>query len=294
MKTFFAAPAIMLLVISFVIDSHAADADSTDKENLETQLNVEQQHQQPARYLKINLGNKTSKRSVKKKPLYQRLLEVTSIKSHMARVDFLYAQGNSAHCDEINFLGTSIALNMLSRAEISDHKCFQILQWLARRGVSFKTNDKDLFLFLALEYGKPTSFKYLLEIGADPNSTLQNRSGEFSILWYACSRNDLGAVEQLLIKGADPKIDFGCSYTNPLFTAYRVDNIAMLSMLLDYGVDVNTKDQNGRTLLHYTIRAVRYDYVAILYQNKIDRSSKDNYQQTALEFALASEQDLMK
>ena len=62
-------------------------------------------------------------------------------------------------------------------------------------------------------------------------------------------------------------------------------NLNAFRHLLDQGVDVNTKDPTGETLLIHAARMNRPDFVKLLIERGADVNTKDNTGKTALDYA---------
>ncbi|RYG58646.1 ankyrin repeat domain-containing protein, partial [archaeon] len=90
-----------------------------------------------------------------------------------------------------------------------------------------------------------------------------------SPLHIACERAHLHIVEQLLRLRADPLIQgkFRCNGT-PLHTAARIGNKILVSFLLDWGVDVNTRDRNNNSILHLSCQLRHYELARYLIEER--------------------------
>uniref|UniRef100_H2TMK9 Acyl-CoA-binding domain-containing protein 6 n=1 Tax=Takifugu rubripes TaxID=31033 RepID=H2TMK9_TAKRU len=75
-----------------------------------------------------------------------------------------------------------------------------------------------------------------------------------------------------------------------IFDYCRENNIEHISQAISsQKVDVNTKDEEGRALLHWACDRGHKELVSVLLQNKADINSQDNEGQTALHYASACE-----
>ncbi|XP_029474410.1 acyl-CoA-binding domain-containing protein 6 [Rhinatrema bivittatum] len=104
-------------------------------------------------------------------------------------------------------------------------------------------------------------------------------------------------------KGEEQKTGFGgpvvsCLYQEEtireedknIFDYCRENNIDYVTQaILSKAVDVNTKDEEGRTLLHWACDRGHKDLVLVLLQHKADVNSQDSEGQTALHYASACE-----
>jgi len=67
-----------------------------------------------------------------------------------------------------------------------------------------------------------------------------------------------------------------------LFEATRQGDIERVTLLLDQGVDVNTKDEEGRTSLHIASWRGHFDIASLLLKNGADINARDNFGDTSL------------
>lgn len=75
-----------------------------------------------------------------------------------------------------------------------------------------------------------------------------------------------------------------------IFDYCRENNIDHISeAIVSQKVEVNTKDEEGRALLHWACDRGHKDLVSVLLQHKADINSQDNEGQTALHYASACE-----
>ena len=84
--------------------------------------------------------------------------------------------------------------------------------------------------------------EHLLELGCNPDYAL----------WAACFNDDVDAIRLLVRNGAtvdDPAVD-----ETPFIAAVKVSHFGPAEVLLDLGADVDTRDGNGMTALHYMLR----------------------------------------
>jgi ankyrin repeat protein len=79
--------------------------------------------------------------------------------------------------------------------------------------------------------------------------------GMANALWTACRECNVESVRQLLDAGANPNVTFGPNQTTALMeTVLSYDNKCpseILTMLVEAGADLNQRDLNGETALHY-------------------------------------------
>lgn len=104
-------------------------------------------------------------------------------------------------------------------------------------------------------------------------------------------------------RGAEKRTSFGGAAVSSLYQEERIreedknifdycreNNIDLINKALSsQKVDVNTKDEEGRALLHWACDRGHKELVSILLQHKADINSQDNEGQTALHYASACE-----
>jgi ankyrin repeat protein len=92
--------------------------------------------------------------------------------------------------------------------------------------------------------------KYLLNQGADPNYKGRRATPMFAAI---CKRRNPQIIKLLLEHSAHPVLS--CEAGTPLQCAVTYGNIEAIKALLsgENKADINTKDSNGKTALHYAI-----------------------------------------
>ena len=101
-----------------------------------------------------------------------------------------------------------------------------------------------------------------------------------TILHHACLSNDLQFVENLLNLGADPNVQDTKGAT-PLMSALQCHgsytNMRLLSLLLSLDWKTDTKDNSGRTALHYSAKCDDIQIPLMLISAGCDVTTVDNY-----------------
>ncbi|KAI4281435.1 MAG: hypothetical protein L6R38_003703 [Xanthoria sp. 2 TBL-2021] len=150
-----------------------------------------------------------------------------------------------------------IQLGLSTKAEINalDYQGRTALSWAAIRGDT-------------------TSLNLLLEYGADPNIVALNGDAP---LHYATRAPDPGCVKTLVDGGADINA-VNAWNVNPLTytTAFR-DDIRYLEPLLAKSIDIDHKDQHGRSALMRAVLNNRPNLVKCLLDNGAKLSEADTW-----------------
>ena len=99
-------------------------------------------------------------------------------------------------------------------------------------------------LYRAAENGKLEAGQYLLDRGADINA--RSAGGEQTSLFRAVFRGHVEFARMLLKRGAGVDIP-DCFRRTPLHWAIANGNILAMQLSLEYGADVNVRDEDGKT-----------------------------------------------
>jgi len=137
-------------------------------------------------------------------------------------------------------------------------------------------------LYWLFAYGEPSpeqkaGFKYLLEKGA--NAMQANSSTHDTLLHFAARAEDSDYLRMILEYGEDLDLDYerdGDSWSTPLMSAILTDRYENMELLIEYGADLEKRNQTGRTaLLMSTADAWKETY--ILLQAGADYSARGLY-----------------
>ncbi|KFU87358.1 2-5A-dependent ribonuclease, partial [Chaetura pelagica] len=180
-----------------------------------------------------------------------------------------------------------------------------ILKLLLRCGIDIDDHDNNGFTAFmeAAWYGKEEALKFLHSKGAAVNLRREvseekaklHKGGETALM-DACKKGHLSVVKILVQEmGADVNLCDN-SDRNALIHALKEDHerdkepaasISIGSFLLDQGVDVNSKDEGGKTALILAVELRSLDLVkALLEKGEIDIDDADKEGNTALMVAV--------
>jgi uncharacterized protein len=128
-----------------------------------------------------------------------------------------------------------------------------VVEKLIEKGANINAKmgvNGDTALMTALRYNNIYAFQKLLQMGADP--TIRNNGGETILLvtrWETVFTPEL--IDTFLARGVDINAQTHSGWT-ALMQAIDYGNLALASLLIDKGADVNKKDSQGRTALMVT------------------------------------------
>ena len=184
---------------------------------------------------------------------------------------------------------------------------------LAIRNERFETIDllrthggKTVTIFVVVTNGDLAGVQAHLDAGVEVNA---KDNGGWTALHYAAWHGRKEIVELLISKGADVNAKDNSGYTpldrstkrkhteiadllrthggktGAIFVVVKNDDLTGVQALLDAGVDVNAKDENGWTALHYAIRHGQKEIAELLIDNDADVNAKNEFEETPLDFA---------
>ncbi len=160
-------------------------------------------------------------------------------------------------------------------AAITDHQFFvplisaaqwldpALVEWLLERGAS-RMPDNTFF-------GSPLHALFNIPHSLEDQTERLNRIIAFYQTTLPHSQEAI-IIEQL-------------SGNNPLFSAARIDNELLARRCLEYGLNPNAKDKQGRTVLMVAIESFAYRVIRVLQEYGVDTSITDKDARTATEYA---------
>ena len=144
---------------------------------------------------------------------------------------------------------------------------------------SFELDNKNGYaLGYAAYHGRDDIIKYLIESGADINSL-----GSFNqtALCQAALANNLATVNILLKLGANPN----SNYCKPLAHAVSNSNIQMVKLLIDRGADPTLFDGLGQTPFHMAVEQAKYNIIELFLQYGVNVNTKNKDGLSVLQLA---------
>lgn len=167
-------------------------------------------------------------------------------------------------------------------ADLGHPQCLKIMLELDNVNVNAKTKEKEMTpMHLAAEGGYMECVELLLEKGADPN--LRNHRGQ-TPLHLAAKSQAHDCVEMLLRKGnADPNVgDYEKRTPLHACVCKSATTYEIIEILVNFGSDVNSRDQYGYTPLHIAALNELSQCVENLIYHGADVTAKSKYGMTAL------------
>ena len=143
-------------------------------------------------------------------------------------------------------------------------------------------------LMVAATYlGSSPSVKLLLEHGAEARPVKGVIFGA-SPLFLAALAGDRDNIALLLAKGADPNSENGLDRNvpyHPLFAAVGFGDAAVIQALVKGGADIDERDSDGMTALHWAVVAHHPEAVKALLAAGADANAVDHFGYTPLLYA---------
>jgi ankyrin repeat protein len=104
--------------------------------------------------------------------------------------------------------------------------------------------------------------------------------------------NNLEVVKQHIEAGTDLNKKDAMSGSTPLITAASFGKIKIAQELIDAGVDLTVKNNDGATALHTAAFFGRVEIVQMLIDAKVDKSVRNNFGATARETVMGPFADM--
>lgn len=104
--------------------------------------------------------------------------------------------------------------------------------------------------------------------------------------------DNIEAVKQHIEAGTDLNKKDAMSGSTPLITAASFGKIKIAQELIDAGVDLSAKNNDGATALHTAAFFGRVEIVQLLIDAKVDKSTQNNFGATARESVMGPFEDM--
>ena len=146
-------------------------------------------------------------------------------------------------------------------------------------------------LLKAVERGNISLIRSLIQNGADVNKTLNNKD----LIFYAIQHQNVDTTRLLIEAGAD----LNKKYKNQSVLIFAIDfevidedNLNMISLLIEAGVNVNEQDHDGTSPLMFAISKDHIDIVRLLIHAGADPNAIDNEGQDIFSYYESDDQEL--
>ncbi|XP_057340962.1 protein fem-1 homolog A [Microplitis mediator] len=158
---------------------------------------------------------------------------------------------------------------------------------IEQRGMYEVPDDRSVHfvtpLWCAAVAGKLPVLKCLVSHGADVNAVSDTGS---TPVRSACFMTHLDIVEYLVENGADILL---ANYNGGTCLINSVQSVELCTFLLRNGIDVNARDIQNKTALHYAIQEHRFETTKLLLAYNADPHLRSRYNDDALQTACLKE-----
>ena len=167
----------------------------------------------------------------------------------------------------------------------------EIAEMLIAYGAKVKGKAGALSLGSAVKSGDPATVLLLLQNGADPNACDEY---ETLPLQYAAQNGSWEIFQTLIERDADirGRDRYGKTVLMSAASSDKADSVRISRYLIQHGLDVNAKDNDGRTALIYSVYFYRDNppntmmaQLDLLLQSGANRHIQDKDGRTALSYA---------
>ena len=181
-------------------------------------------------------------------------------------------------------VGVDSGATLLALAE--ENGLYEVAVRILVRDDSFQVDDPSALLSAAVAADAFSTVSRLLEDGGDVNVKVDDWWDDEASLLHVAARHDSVSVARLLLdRGIDPDSRDGDGAT-PLHRAAWAGNHEIGAMLLDRGASVNARTEDELTPLHDAVHGMEPETAALLLERGADVNARDSAGWTPLHFAL--------
>ena len=140
-------------------------------------------------------------------------------------------------------------------------------------------------LLCAFSTSNKAGYTRLLELGASPN--IQTNDGLGIMYFASAAADDSEWIELALRFGGDPNFVYARSRSHPkstpIFSAINRHHVRAVELLIEAGVDLTHKNDDGQTAMGFALINHRYDIVYLLLRAGADHRDGLVLRETAIE-----------
>ena len=157
--------------------------------------------------------------------------------------------------------------------------------------INIRINNDKKHTPLHLSYNKPIGVaESLIKRGADINAVDTDGKTPLNLLFESLvsleepSKEQIALVNLFIQNGA--KINPSIKTNGEKTLLHQTKSAKLAKLIIAQGVDVNSKDENGNTLLHFAVLKENYELLNLLIQNNADLNMKNKEGEAPLNLAI--------
>ncbi|WP_304235134.1 ankyrin repeat domain-containing protein [Jiulongibacter sediminis] len=162
---------------------------------------------------------------------------------------------------------------------------------LESNSVNFVNREGESALVNAVAYNSPEAVNLLLEAGSDVGIMSKGGDDLYGVLIesYRKGRNSIERVTELISLLEDNGLQMPLD-GSLLHKAFKKDDEELLNLLIEKGIDINAKDKDGNTILHYAaMQAKDIALVERLIEKGADPEIRTEFDESILDLLKANE-----